>query len=568
MNAVTTKADILSIFAGKHLDQITITLQQIFLNPPEGFDGELLEQIGSFREHRDIGTRFWAKKVWAKYSPKYQLAINDLIDPITDDSLSLEILSKMLQDFRQSTFQSMRILQKIVELRTPAALAILLQFLKTSTDPFQISFLTKHLGINFPTDELLTVLCPYLSHRDDRIVANTIEGIEAVGSTRSFEICAKLLSHRSNRVRANAAKAVSRYDAKRAGEILLRMLAARTQPHLVVSACHVIREIKGDQYIAALLELLNEDLIIDESLKALAVFPPDRIAPMLSSFAARLDERRTKVLSTLANLPGTSVWSKLNLPAIPTISKFSQWPGFPQEWSKKIPSFDEFNAVYGRPIGISLAVVLLVFIFWQLPSLTLKENPVAKQSRDALSKLHLPFNEDEFLRAIVTDNISAFDLFIKAGMNVNLRNRDGGTPLHVSAVFDRPVFVDRLLGADGRVSAQDSRGLTPLHLAKSKAIIEKLLAKGADPDARDLRGRTPLHCLAESGKEDAIEFLLQKGAKVNIQAADGDTPLHVALRAGKSKIAGLLVKYGANASLRNRANHSAYDLGLERPHGS
>lgn len=84
-------------------------------------------------------------------------------------------------------------------------------------------------------------------------------------------------------------------------------------------------------------------------------------------------------------------------------------------------------------------------------------------------------------------------------------------------------------GAD--VNVRDDDGSTPLHytaVGVNVEMTEFLLEHGADVNARDYSGRTPLHRAAYIGRTEMAEFLLEKGADVNARDDYGATPLRAA----------------------------------------
>ena len=83
------------------------------------------------------------------------------------------------------------------------------------------------------------------------------------------------------------------------------------------------------------------------------------------------------------------------------------------------------------------------------------------------------------------------------------------------------------------VNIQNKYGDTPLHFAISTnkfEIVKLLILKGANVNIQNNRGCTPLHFACCNNSVESVKLLIVNGSNVNIQDNNGDTPLQVAVR--------------------------------------
>lgn len=248
-------------------EEIVTKLQEFYKKNDLVFTDEEIQVLKNLASGSDIGVRFWAKRVIGRFCREEQVEKPPVPEEVKEQS-DFSLLINKLNDVG-SSYVSMEIIQKLCQTKNEKAAQALFDYLQRCQDPIQLSFLTKHLGISFPDENTEKSLMPFLKHTDDRVVANTIEGLEAMRQPKHVAIFAQLLKHSSNRVRANAASAISRYDRKQGIEILVKMLQMKNKLHFVVSACHAAEQLKDEALIDYLAPLLEDDLTILDALHAL-----------------------------------------------------------------------------------------------------------------------------------------------------------------------------------------------------------------------------------------------------------------------------------------------------------
>lgn len=167
------------------------------------------------------------------------------------------------------------------------------------------------------------------------------------------------------------------------------------------------------------------------------------------------------------------------------------------------------------------------------------------------------------LVAVYKGDESCIQALVTAGANVHAED-DGsyanqrGTALLIAADRGPVAAVGLLLAAGALVSDRDDRGATPLHKAAragSVASLELLLKGKAPVGARDKSGNTPLHAAAAS-RWDVFGVLLDAGADPNAQNEEGKTPLHVTIQENFYSRALTLLTRGAHADLADKAGNT------------
>ena len=105
--------------------------------------------------------------------------------------------------------------------------------------------------------------------------------------------------------------------------------------------------------------------------------------------------------------------------------------------------------------------------------------------------------------------------------------------------------VKNLLDSGVNPNIENMEGKTPLYWAaytKNDKILKLLLAKGAEPNIEDNEGKTPLYWAAFTGNSEVTKILLQYGANPNKPDKKGNTPLSIAEKFNKKNIVKLIDK--------------------------
>lgn len=135
-------------------------------------------------------------------------------------------------------------------------------------------------------------------------------------------------------------------------------------------------------------------------------------------------------------------------------------------------------------------------------------------------------------------NTDAARFLLSCHAIVDARDRWGRTPLF-AAIYEEPLVLDRI------------------------SIVSLLTENGADINSRDNQGDTPLH-MAAFGETELVMFLLERSAAVNAVNDAGETPLHKAVLFPEYEVVRELLRHGADKSIRNAQGSTAAQIAEER----
>ncbi len=190
-------------------------------------------------------------------------------------------------------------------------------------------------------------------------------------------------------------------------------------------------------------------------------------------------------------------------------------------------------------------------------------------TRRGLEEQGIEYSREGFFRAVELGNEKAIELFLKAGVDINLQNKAGWTPLMVAIFTSSESAANMLIDAGAKTDVQDARGYGPLHWAAYRgfqSVTRRLLEGGVPADLKSNAGLTPLLQAAAMGHTGVARELLGHGASVNESDNDGWTPLHKAVANGYAGMVELLVNAGADPHARHAGGATPASIAWQKQH--
>ncbi|KIL89241.1 hypothetical protein FAVG1_07635 [Fusarium avenaceum] len=172
--------------------------------------------------------------------------------------------------------------------------------------------------------------------------------------------------------------------------------------------------------------------------------------------------------------------------------------------------------------------------------------------------------------AVWSGNVGIVQRLIKEGASINIRDILGVTPVTYADSNGHHEVVKILLEAGGSTLADTDVGTrllkSAIHKSQQQVVKQLIEARNTDVNARDKNGTTPL-LLAVDSKDVAIVKLLLKGnADVNIADNDGWTPLLQAVKYGDQALVQLLLDSGASINTADGDGRTPLTLAILSHH--
>jgi len=159
-----------------------------------------------------------------------------------------------------------------------------------------------------------------------------------------------------------------------------------------------------------------------------------------------------------------------------------------------------------------------------------------------------------------------FKLLLTAGMDLHRKDRSGNLPLFTLAMHEiqnNEFILDTLLKSGIDINVTDAEGITPLIAAANAHMpynIKILLEKGADPKHVSHKNhKTALINACYYGPDSASLLLAQAGSPLDVQDTKGRTALMYAVMKSRYKTMEVLLAKGADTSLKCKDGKTALD---------
>lgn len=160
-------------------------------------------------------------------------------------------------------------------------------------------------------------------------------------------------------------------------------------------------------------------------------------------------------------------------------------------------------------------------------------------------------------QAVKDINEAKVRILVNEGADVNARDKDGKTALHLAAPIGRYSLVEFLVEAGSDIHIKDNAHKTALVYAIEKNRIKVILylSKKANELRLDKK-EDDLFTAAKEGNMEQVAYYLSR-RDINDVNEDGKTALHIASEAGQFETAAFLLNLGADKTLLDHDGRTA-----------
>ena len=143
--------------------------------------------------------------------------------------------------------------------------------------------------------------------------------------------------------------------------------------------------------------------------------------------------------------------------------------------------------------------------------------------------MRIEYGSTALSSAIHCHDCDSVKQFLLCGSDLGHRDFNGQMPLRLTVSLDDVAVMQLLLAAKADVNSRDMEGATALHMTsvkpKGTVSMEPLLSNGASVESKDNKGFRPLHGAVYYNVPSNLQLLMRRGAKMNATSEDGTTTL-------------------------------------------
>jgi ankyrin repeat protein len=153
--------------------------------------------------------------------------------------------------------------------------------------------------------------------------------------------------------------------------------------------------------------------------------------------------------------------------------------------------------------------------------------------------------------------VGIVELILNRQGEVNARNREGNTALHIANIENLQPVGTLLISRGADIFAPNSKGETPLYMAFHSGVpVREWMLSQKTLEAKDGLGNTVLHYGAQWRLAAYVPLLVQKGSKLEAVNATGETPLFMAARSDSPDTIRALLAAGSSINTRDALGNS------------
>ncbi len=159
------------------------------------------------------------------------------------------------------------------------------------------------------------------------------------------------------------------------------------------------------------------------------------------------------------------------------------------------------------------------------------------------------YDKYPIISAVIDEDISKINQYLKKKANVNETNQDRNTALIVAAYLGNASICEHLIKKGALVDYSNKQGKNAIMIAyenKHYKVVQVLAAKGAKIDLETALGTPYLYNSVSQNDAKMVKIMLDAGVSTEKVNEFGDTPLQCAIRQNNVSIAEMLTDYGAN----------------------